>query len=100
VLDPNVRGTVTVLAPGNLSPEELYEVFLSVLELNRLTVVEGVGSDRIVPMSSARELAPGSPLGVADGSYETRVIRLENVPPGEVLEVIRPLLPSEAVVAG
>ena len=27
VIDPAVRGTVTVLAPGDLSPAELYEVF-------------------------------------------------------------------------
>ena len=37
VLDPGVRGTVTVLAPDQMSPNDLYEVFLSVLELNRLT---------------------------------------------------------------
>ena len=28
VLDPNVRGTVTVLAPGDMTPDELFEVFL------------------------------------------------------------------------
>lgn len=99
VLDPAVRGTVTVLAPGELTPDELYEVFLSVLELNRLTVIEGVGSDRIVAMSNARELAPGTPLGNADGAYETRIIELENIQPQEVIEVVRPLLAAEAVIS-
>ena len=48
VLDPGVRGTVTVLAPSEMSEEALYEVFLNVLELNRLTLVQGGrrGSDR------------------------------------------------------
>ena len=95
VLDPAVRGTVTVLAPGVLTPAELYEVFLSVLELNRLTIVEGAGADRIVQMDTARELAPGSAL---NGAYETRVIKVVNLPVNEVIEVIRPLLPSEAVL--
>lgn len=99
VLDPGVRGTVTVLAPKDMSSSELFEVFLSVLELNRLTIVEGVGSDRIVPMSAARELAVGSRLGVADGAFETRVITVENMPLSEVIEVIRPLLPAEAVLS-
>lgn len=99
VLDQTVRGTVTVLAPTDISPDELYEVFLSVLELNRLTIVEGIGSDRIVPMNTARELAPGTPLGVADGSYQTRIIPVENIPLNEVIEVIRPLLPAEAVIS-
>ncbi|MDU8925820.1 type II secretion system secretin GspD [Alisedimentitalea sp. MJ-SS2] len=99
VLDPNVRGTVTILAPGTLTPDELYEVFLSVLELNRLTIIEGVGSDKIVAMNSAREMSPGSRLGVADGSYQTRVIELQNATPAEVTEVVRPLLPAEAVMS-
>ncbi|MDQ2092217.1 type II secretion system secretin GspD [Marimonas arenosa] len=99
VLDPAVRGTVTVLAPGELTPDELYEVFLSVLELNRLTIIEGVGSDRIVNMNNARELAPGTPLGNADAAYETRIIELKNIQPQEVLEVVRPLLPAEAVIS-
>ncbi len=96
VLDPNVRGTVTVLASGTMSPAALYEVFLNVLELNRLTIVEGVEADRIVPLGTARELAPGA--GGA-GDYTTRVIALENTQPAEVVEVIRPLLPAEAVIS-
>jgi len=98
VLDPQVRGTVTVLAPDGLPPDALYEVFLNVLELNRLTVVEGRGADRIVPLSSARELSGASGAVVLDGGFETRVIEVRNAPLQEVVEVIRPLLPSEAVL--
>ncbi|WP_306131415.1 type II secretion system secretin GspD [Roseivivax marinus] len=95
VLDPAVRGTVTVLAPGDMTPAALYEVFLNVLELNRLTVVEGADADRIVPLGSAREIAPGA----ASGGYATRVIALENITPAEAVEVVRPLLPAEAVIS-
>ena len=95
VLDPQVRGTVTVLAPGTMSPAALYEVFLNVLELNRLTIVEGIDADRIVPLGTARELSSGT----GSGGYETRVIELRSATPQEVIEVIRPLLPSEAVVS-
>lgn len=94
VLDPNVRGTVTVLAPEPMSPAALYEVFLSVLELNRLTIVTGADADKIVPMNVARELAPGAP----EGRFETRIIPVQNVPLNEVVEVVRPLLPAEAVL--
>lgn len=101
VLDPAVRGTVTVLAPVDMTSDGLYEVFLNVLELNRLTVVEGAGADRIVPMSVARELAPGDDRGagiIGQDGYETRVIRVDYVPLSEIVEVVRPLLPSEAVI--
>lgn len=96
VLDPGIRGTVTVIAPGDMTPAALYEVFLNVLELNRLTIVEGVDADRIVPLGTARELAPGA---AGDGSFETRVIALRNISPQEVVEVLRPLLPAEAVLS-
>lgn len=95
VLDPQVRGTVTVLAPAGLSDAALYEVFLNVLELNRLTIVRGVEADRIVHMNTARELAPGAD---ATAGYETRVISVKNASVTRVAEVIRPLLPSEAVL--
>ncbi|THD76801.1 type II secretion system protein GspD [Thalassobius vesicularis] len=98
VLDPNIRGTVTVLAPGQMTPAELYEVFLAVLELNRLTLIEGAGADRIVQMSSARELASGPDVAGSAGTYETRVIQVDHIPPQEVIDVVRPLLPAEAVL--
>ena len=101
VIDPAVRGTVTVLAPGDLSSEELYEVFLNVLELNRLTIIEGTSADRIVAMSTARELSSGDAagaIGITRGAYETRVIPVYNIPLNEVVEVVRPLLPAEAVL--
>ncbi|WP_094021077.1 secretin N-terminal domain-containing protein [Maliponia aquimaris] len=96
VIDPGVRGTVTVLAPENVSPAALYEIFLNVLEVNRLTIVQGVDADRIVPLTSARELSPGA---AGSGLYETRVIRLRHVTVAEVVDVVRPLLPAEAVIS-
>lgn len=99
ILDPLVNGSVTVLAPTEVTSETIYEIFLNVLELNRLTIVEGVGADRIVPISIARELAPGQTVSRSGGGYETRVIPVRNVPIGEITEVIRPLLPQEAVLS-
>ncbi|APX14316.1 type II secretion system secretin GspD [Tateyamaria omphalii] len=97
VIDEAVRGTVTVLAPQDLEADELYAVFLNVLELNRLTIVEGVGADRIVPINVARELSTGSAQNIA-GNFETRVIEVQNTSLEEIIEVVRPLLPAEAVL--
>ncbi|MCP5074284.1 MAG: type II secretion system secretin GspD [Rhodobacteraceae bacterium] len=99
ILDPQVRGTVTVFAPRDISADALYEIFLNVLELNRLTIVQGVDADRIVPISVARELSPGIGAVPRAGSFETRVIRVVNSPIGDIVEVIRPLLPNEAVLS-
>lgn len=98
-LDNRVQGEVTVIAPGRVSDEALYEIFLNVLELNRLTIIEGDAVDRIVPLDIARELAPGERVRTAGGAFETRVFLVRNISLGETVEVIRPLLPAEAVLS-
>ena len=98
-LDNRVQGSVTVIAPGTVSDAALYEIFLNVLELNRLTIIEGDAVDRIVPLDIARELAPGERVRTAGGAFETRVFVVRNISLGETVEVIRPLLPAEAVLS-
>jgi general secretion pathway protein D len=97
VIDPGVRGTVTVLSRESLSAKELYEVFISVLEVNRLTIIKGDAISRIAPMNVARELASGG-VDISNGGFETRVIEVQYIPVNEVIEVVRPLLPPEAVL--
>lgn len=98
-LDARVQGTVTVIAPGTVDSAALYEIFRNVLELNRLTIIEGEQVDRIVPMDLARELAPGERVRTAGGAFETRIFAIRNVPLEQIAEVVRPLLPSEAVLS-
>ncbi|MEL7116090.1 MAG: type II secretion system secretin GspD [Pseudomonadota bacterium] len=98
-LDNRVQGTVTVIAPGTVSNAALYEIFLNVLELNRLTIVEGENVDRIVPLDIARELSPGERVRTAGGAFETRVFNIRNISVGEIVPVIQPLLPAEAVLS-
>lgn len=99
ILDDRVQGSVTVVAPNEVSPSAIYEIFLNVLELNRLTIVEGEEADRIVPIDVARELAPGQERARLGGDYETRVIVVRNSPVADIAEVVRPLLPAEAVLS-
>ncbi len=98
-LDARVQGNVTVIAPSTVNSAALYEIFLNVLELNRLTIIEGEQVDRIVPLDLARELAPGARVRTAGGAFVTQVFSVRNITLTQVVDVIRPLLPSEAVVS-
>ncbi len=98
-LDNRVQGTVTVIAPGTVDQAALYEIFLNVLELNRLTIIEGAAVDRIVPLDLARELSPGDRVRLAGGAFETRVFQVRNVSMPELTAVVQPLLPAEAVLS-
>lgn len=97
VLDSRATGTVSVIAPADVSEEVLYEIFLNVLELNRLTIVQGRDADRIVPAQIARELSSSGVAG--QGAFETRAIEVENGPFAEIVDVVRGLLPQEAVLS-
>ncbi|MEL6121378.1 MAG: secretin N-terminal domain-containing protein, partial [Pseudomonadota bacterium] len=95
IVDPSVSGEVTVVAPAPVTSDTILEVFRNVLELNALTIVEGEGVDRIVPLSSARNLAS---TGTERGSvFETRVIPVETEDLDQIVEVVLPLLPDDAV---
>ena len=98
VLDPGIGGTVTVFAPAPVSPAAFYEIFLNILELNRLTIIEGDGVDRIVPLQSARGLSPGALAAGRGGAFETRVIPVPSGNINEILEVVAPLIPSDAAL--
>ncbi|MEL6452374.1 MAG: type II secretion system secretin GspD [Pseudomonadota bacterium] len=98
VVDPRVQGTVTIYAPAAIDPDEVFGIFLNVLELNRFTLVEGDGVDRIVPSQLARELSPFDGRTAKDG-FVTRALRVRNVPLNEAAEIITPLMAPEAVIS-
>ena len=90
-LDNRVQGEVTVIAPGTVSDAALYEIFLNVLELNRLTIIEGDAVDRIVPLDIARELAPGERVRTAGGAFETRVFVVRNISFANPVDILAPV---------
>ncbi len=98
LVDPEVQGTVSVFAPVPVTPAAMYEIFLNVLELNGLTIVEGEGVDRIVPMHAAAGLAPGTSRVRRGGAYETRVIPVPAGNMNEVYDALEPLIAAEAVL--
>lgn len=98
LLDPSIDGVVSVFAPMPVTPAAMYEIFLNVLELNNLTIVEGEGIDRIVPMSAASGLASTSASPRGGGAFETRVIPVPNGDIDEMLDVVESLIAPEAIV--
>lgn len=97
LVDPSVSGTVTVFAPTPVAPAAMYEIFLNILELNELTIVEGDGIDRIVPLRDARQLTPGSNRGMG-GAFETRAIAVDASDIDEIMDVVEPLIPPDAML--
>jgi type II secretory pathway component GspD/PulD (secretin) len=54
VLDPKVRGNVTVVSPKKIPLDEVYRVFLSVLEVHGYATLRTGSMTKIVPSAEAR----------------------------------------------
>lgn len=54
LVDDKVKGTVTIISPTEITVDEAYHVFLSVLEMKGFTVVEAGKVLKVVPSAEAR----------------------------------------------
>lgn len=108
VVDPRVKGRVTVITSSDIDSEELYETFLSILQVHGFSAVpSGTGSNliKVVPSTQAKQ----QPVPVIGEKEEkridnksdrksdeliTRVIRVEHVPAAMLVPILRPLVPS------
>jgi len=96
VVDPKVRGQVRVISQEPVNKEELYQLFLSIIDVQGFTAVESGKVVRIVPNRDARSLPvpTGSDNQEPDDTYVTQVIKLENISASRVLPTLRPLVPQ------
>lgn len=94
VIDPRVRGAITVMTDTPVDSEAYYEIFLRALDVNGFTAVERTdGIVTIVPTNQVRaESLPFAGAKVGLNNYVTEVIQLHNVAAAQVLPAIRPLV--------
>lgn len=96
VVDPRVRGNVTVVSSTPMDRDALYQVFLSVLDVYGYSAVPAGAVVKIVPSINARQSLQLHGSGEA---LITRVIRARTVPVAQLLPLLRPLLPPQAVIS-
>ncbi|MGE3774131.1 MAG: type II secretion system secretin GspD [Gammaproteobacteria bacterium] len=102
VVDPRVQGRVTVISSAPTDPDDLYEVFLSILKVHGFTAVKKDGVTKIVPEMLAKQdatptIAPGSLR--AGEEIVTGVIPVHFVSAAELVPILRPLLPQDSHMA-
>ncbi len=97
VVDPRVRARdVTVISRAPLTSDEVYELFLSVLEVHGYSAVPSGQVTKIVPDSTAKQRSlPFDDDGTGPGeALITRVITVQQTPAEELVPVLRPLVPQ------
>ncbi len=104
IIDPKVKGKVDVISSRPVNRQQLYELFLSILEVQGFTAIESGDVVRIIPGKNART-APVSVSGTTVTSNRissevvTQVIQLENISAAKLIPVLRPLAPQQAHMA-
>ena len=98
IIDPAVRGKITIMAPTKITVAEAYQAFLSALAINGLAVVP---SGKFLKIKPARQAQADSEI--YSGSYTpnmdqmiTRVIQLKYIQAKDVNQFLKPLSSREA----
>lgn len=102
IIDPRVKSKITVVSSKPMGKDELYEVFLSILQVHGFAAVPGEGIIKIVPDANAKQDAvPTMPELEASFSDQlvTQVVPLVNVGANQLVPILRPLVPQQGHLA-
>ena len=94
VVDPRVKGTITLTTERPVSPAVAYSQFLSILRLQGFTVVNAAGLDKIVPEADAKLQggAVSTNVPVGGGQIATTIFKLSFENANNLLPILRPLI--------
>src|SRR3990167_8392814 len=100
IVDPHIQGKISIISSTPISKEELYPVFLSMLQVSGYAVVPSGSVYKIVPNNEARQTMGRSngndyPLTTASADEMlVQVIPVHYVPADQLVPVLRPLMPQ------
>ncbi|MDR0225598.1 MAG: type II secretion system secretin GspD [Burkholderiaceae bacterium] len=98
VVDPRVKGQITLLTDKPVPPATAYQQFLAALRLQGFTIVESAGLYKVIPEADAKlqssEVNVGSARGGAQGGSQivTQIFKLNYENAANLVPVLRPLI--------
>ena len=96
ILDPRVKGKVTIFSNSSLSSDEVWDVYLRTIQVNGFSALNDENFVRIVPENEATR---DQNSGESGGEFITRVIELKNRSSVELLPLIKPISGRQANVS-
>jgi general secretion pathway protein D len=89
ILDPRVKGKITIYSNANLNRDQVWDVYLRTIQVNGFSAITENSFVRIVPENEATR--DNSGFSMSSGDYQTLVIPLLNRSTDEVLPMIKPI---------
>ena len=102
IVDPRVKGRVTIVSSKAMDEKELYEVFLAVLGVHGFAAVPSGNVIKIVPAAGAKQESIPTvdrQRGVEPDQIVTRIIQVQNVSAAQIVPILRPLIPPQGHLA-
>jgi general secretion pathway protein D len=99
VVDPQVKGKVTIVSSKALSAKEVYAVFLSILQVHDFAAVETGSVIKIIPVAKAKQdlvITDDKNIAGPEDRIVTRVHKLQHLQADKLVPVLRPLLNTRA----
>jgi len=101
-VDPRVSGKISLISSKPVNPNEVYDIFLSVLGLLGYSAIPSGNVVKIVPNMESGEAATHIATALHPGHKDevvVRIIALERVSANQLIPVIRPMLPQWSNIA-
>ena len=92
VLDPRVKGKVTIISPQPIDASLLYEAVLSAIQVQGFQAVQDGVVTRIIPFSQAFNFAGGE----VGNEMRTEVLSIKHVQAATLVSVLKPMLSNGA----
>ena len=102
IIDPRVKGKVTVISSKPLNEDEVYKVFLSILQVHGFATVPTENAIKIIPDAAAKQDAAPVVFSTSrkDGDQlVTKVIQINNVNATQLVPILRPLVAQQGHLA-
>ena len=102
IIDPRVKGKVTIITHKSMTKDEVYEVFQSMLKVHGFAAVPGKSVIKIVPEVNAKQdtIKTITKEDISDGDeLVTKVIPIKHVTAAQLVPILRPLVPQRGHLA-
>lgn len=94
IVDPRVKGKVTVISAAPMNSDGLYQTFLSILEVHGFAAIPFGDTTKIVPQNDAKQLGRDFESEAYSDDLVTRAIAIQHVTAAQLVPILRPLLPQ------
>lgn len=102
VIDPRVKGKVSVISHASMTKNEVYELFLNVLTVHGFAAVQAGDVIKIIQQNNAKQQGSGfDRYGKVKGErLVTRVIQINHTSALELVPILRPMVAKYGHLAG